>query len=75
MVASAAGTLFLKAYDATHVTKDAEYVAKLFTEFVEKIGVSNAVQIITDNTSNYKPAGALIVSIIKKFGLHVWFTV
>lgn len=60
MVGSAAGPVFLKSIDASHATKDAEYIAKLFTEVVEEIGAANIVQIITDNGSNFKAAGALI---------------
>ncbi|KAL8132372.1 hypothetical protein AgCh_008022 [Apium graveolens] len=59
MVASAAGPMFLKTFDYDHATKD-EFVAKLFMEVVEKIGDYNIVQLIIDNTSNYKAACALI---------------
>ncbi|XP_017248633.1 uncharacterized protein LOC108219637 [Daucus carota subsp. sativus] len=60
MVASAAGPMFLKAIDASHITKDVEYIAKVFTEVVEEIGPANIFQIVTDNGSNFKAAGALI---------------
>ncbi|XP_020255694.1 uncharacterized protein LOC109832704 isoform X1 [Asparagus officinalis] len=61
MIASAAGPMFQKAIDATEVlSKDAEYLAGVFTEVIEDIGESKVVQVITDNASNYKAAGAII---------------
>nr|XP_017250874.1 PREDICTED: uncharacterized protein LOC108221512 [Daucus carota subsp. sativus] len=61
MVASAAGPMFLKSVNASQVkVKDAEYIAALFMEIVEEIGPEHVVQIVTDNASNYKAAGALI---------------
>lgn len=59
MVASAAGPIFPKVFYASHATKDAEYVTKIFLEVVEEIDDSNVVQIIIDNASNYKVVEAL----------------
>lgn len=71
MVASEAGPKFPKAFYASHATKDADYVVKLFLEVVEEICDSNVVQIITDNALNYKVTSELIESKYPRiFGLH-----
>ncbi|XP_021854008.1 uncharacterized protein [Spinacia oleracea] len=57
MAASGYGSMFLKCFDASGNTKDAEYVASLFQEVIDKEGAHNVVQIITDNAGNFKAAG------------------
>lgn len=62
MAASSGGAMFLKAVDASGITKDGEYVGSLFQEAIKEVGESNVVQIITDNARNYKSAGNMIES-------------
>ncbi|KAK8941408.1 hypothetical protein KSP39_PZI009861 [Platanthera zijinensis] len=54
------GLSFLKSVDASDITKDANTLCALFSEVVEWVGVTNIVQIVTDNAANYKKAGALL---------------
>ncbi|KAK8916390.1 hypothetical protein KSP39_PZI022795 [Platanthera zijinensis] len=54
------GLSFLKSVDASDITKDANTLCALFSEVVEWVGVTNIVQIVTNNAANYKEAGALL---------------
>lgn len=61
MIASAGGPMFQSTIDASEIlSKDVEYLAEVFTKVIEEIGESKVVQVITDNASNYKAAGAII---------------
>ena len=62
--------MFLKSFDTSGNIKDTEYVANLFHESVEQVGVENVVQIITDNASNFK---AVRLSIKAKYP-HIFQT-
>eukprot|EP00253_Pinus_taeda_P004648 PITA_04648 len=54
------GTMFLKSVDTSHKVKDGQLLFQLLDEVVEEVGVSNVVQVITDNASNYVLAGKLL---------------
>ena len=54
MATSGGGSMFLKSFDTSGSIKDTKYVANLFHESVEQVGVENVVQIIIDNASNFK---------------------
>jgi hypothetical protein len=54
------GTMFLKSVDASDQVKDAHLLFRLLDEVVEKIGVQNVVQVITDNPSNYVATGRML---------------
>eukprot|EP00253_Pinus_taeda_P012325 PITA_12325 len=47
------GTMFIKSLDASKLIKDAATICELLDGFIPKIGVQNAVQVITDNATNY----------------------
>ena len=55
------GTIFLKTVDASKSVKDAKLVFELLDGFVEEIGEEIVVQVVTDNASAYKAAGAKLM--------------
>ncbi|KAK1587289.1 hypothetical protein Q3G72_011444 [Acer saccharum] len=55
------GTIFLRSVDASDVIKDAKLLFKLLNEVVEEVGEELVVQVVTDNTSNYKAAGEMLM--------------
>ncbi|XP_028060347.1 uncharacterized protein LOC114263958 [Camellia sinensis] len=70
MASSAGGAMFVKAIDSSGIVKDGEYVASLFIKAIKEVGEANVVQIVTDNTSNYKHAR---LSIENKYP-HIFWT-
>ncbi|XP_071933614.1 uncharacterized protein [Coffea arabica] len=61
LVNSPAGTVFLSSVDTTDISKTAQKLFELLDGIVEKIGEDNVVQVITDNASNYKAAGKILM--------------
>ncbi|XP_027177656.1 uncharacterized protein LOC113776795 [Coffea eugenioides] len=61
LVNSPAGTVFLSSVDTTDISKTAQKLFELLDGIVEKIGEDNVVQVITDNASNYKTAGKILM--------------
>jgi len=59
-VAFPKGTMFLKSTDAFANVKDAHLIFSLLADVVEEVGVTNVVQVITDNAANYVAAGRLL---------------
>jgi hypothetical protein len=57
LVNSPAGTMFVKSVDASANMKTGQKLYELLDSFVEEIGESNVVQLVTDNGSNYVLAG------------------
>ncbi|KAI9091599.1 hypothetical protein K1719_028042 [Acacia pycnantha] len=55
------GTMFLKSIDASHITKIADKIFKMVDEVVEEVGEENVVQVVTDNATNYKAVGKLLM--------------
>ncbi|KAF1885331.1 hypothetical protein Lal_00029220, partial [Lupinus albus] len=60
------GTIFLKSIDASHIAKTVDRIFKMIDEVVEEIGEDNVVQVVTDNASNYKAAGEMLMAKRKK---------
>lgn len=54
------GTVFLRYVDASHVSKSAEMLHKLFREKVLLVGPENVVHIVTNSAENYVVAGRLL---------------
>ncbi|PNY14079.1 hypothetical protein L195_g010751, partial [Trifolium pratense] len=52
-----AGTMFVKSVDASAYMKTGQKLYELLDSFVEEVGESNVVQLVTDNGSNYVLAG------------------
>ncbi|KAL4329660.1 hypothetical protein AHAS_Ahas13G0322300 [Arachis hypogaea] len=52
------GTIFLKSVDASHASKTAELLFRLFKDVVNFVGPENVVHIVTDNAANYVAAGS-----------------
>ncbi|XP_019447315.1 PREDICTED: uncharacterized protein LOC109350538 [Lupinus angustifolius] len=54
------GTVFIKSVDASHASKTADMLFKLFKEVVMHVGHENIVHIVTDNAANYVVVGRLL---------------
>ncbi|KAF1874119.1 hypothetical protein Lal_00041563 [Lupinus albus] len=54
------GTIFIKSVDASHASKTANLLFKLFKEVVMYVGPENIVHIVTNNVANYVVAGRLL---------------
>ncbi|XLR38136.1 hypothetical protein S83_022796 [Arachis hypogaea] len=52
--------MFLKAVDCSDEIKDKDYVAKQIRDVIREVGLSNVVQIVTDNAPVCKATGLLI---------------
>ena len=61
LVNSPAGTFFLGAANVSAETVDAKLVAQLLSEQIDAIGPELVVQVVSDNGSNYKAAGRLLM--------------
>ncbi|VFQ83330.1 unnamed protein product [Cuscuta campestris] len=61
LVNSPVGTFFLESINASSESHDANMLAGLLEKQIEKIGPNNVVQVVTDNGSNYKAAGKLLM--------------
>jgi hypothetical protein len=61
LVNSPAGTFFLGTANVSAETVDAKLVAQLLSEQIDAIGPELVVQVVSDNGSNYKAAGRLLM--------------
>ncbi|KAF1897926.1 hypothetical protein Lal_00032688 [Lupinus albus] len=66
LVHSPKGTVLLKSIDASHIAKTADRIFKMIDEVVEEIEEDNVVQVVTDNASNYKVVGEMLMVKRKK---------
>ncbi|KAK2652713.1 hypothetical protein Ddye_012569 [Dipteronia dyeriana] len=64
------GTVFLKLVDASDVVKDATLLFELLDSVVEEVGEDLVIQVVTDNASNYKKAGEMLM----KKRTRLWWT-
>ncbi|KAK2646644.1 hypothetical protein Ddye_021839 [Dipteronia dyeriana] len=64
------GTVFLKSVDASDVVKDATLLFELLDSVVEEVGEDLVIQVVTDNASNYKKAGEMLM----KKRTRLWWT-
>jgi len=64
------GTVFLRSIDVSDAVKDASMLFKLLDDVVEEVGEDNVVQVVTDNASNYKKAGEMLMEKRKR----LWWT-
>ncbi|XP_028088338.1 uncharacterized protein LOC114288921 [Camellia sinensis] len=55
------GTIFLSSLDTSDISKAGEKVFEMLDEIVEKVGIEHVVQVVTDNASNYKLAGEMLM--------------
>ncbi|XLU21034.1 hypothetical protein S245_057100, partial [Arachis hypogaea] len=60
MAITESGPMFLKAVDCSDEIRDKDYVAKQIRDVIREVGLSNVVQIVTDNAPVCKAAGLLI---------------
>ncbi|GKV36747.1 hypothetical protein SLEP1_g44844 [Rubroshorea leprosula] len=70
LVNSNEGTIFLSSVDASGILESAEKVFEMLDEAVDKVGEENVVQVITENTTNYKLAGGMLMEKRKS----LWWT-
>ncbi|XP_059670853.1 uncharacterized protein LOC132316389 [Cornus florida] len=66
LVNSPSGTIFLSSRDTSDISKTGQMVFEMLDEIVEKVGEENVVQVVTDNASNYKLAGEMLMEKRKK---------
>ncbi|KAJ9561078.1 hypothetical protein OSB04_006238 [Centaurea solstitialis] len=66
LVNSPKGTIFLASIDASDIVKTKEKVFSMLDDFIEKIGEEYVVQVVTDNATNYKAAGEMLMEKRKK---------
>eukprot|EP00253_Pinus_taeda_P014820 PITA_14820 len=53
--------MFMKFVDASAHIKDTRTLCELLDLFIQEVGPSNAIQVITDNAANYVSAGKLLM--------------
>ncbi|XP_031096593.1 uncharacterized protein LOC116000869 [Ipomoea triloba] len=70
LVNNPSGTVFLKYVDASEHVKDAKLLFRLLDKVVEKVGEELVVQVITDNASNYRATGLMLMEKRK----HLYWT-
>ncbi|XP_028100177.1 uncharacterized protein LOC114299600 [Camellia sinensis] len=61
LVNSPNGTIFLSLLDTSDISKTGENVFEMLGEIVEKVGMEHVVQVVTDNASNYKLTGEMLM--------------
>ncbi|CAN1340717.1 hypothetical protein LINPERPRIM_LOCUS38942 [Linum perenne] len=61
LVNSPKGIVFIESLDTSNYSKNTEKVFEMLDEVVEKVGEENVLQIIIDNASAYKAAGAKLM--------------
>ncbi|KAK3225991.1 hypothetical protein Dsin_005853 [Dipteronia sinensis] len=64
------GTVFLKSVDASDAIKEATLLFNLLDSVIEEVGEDLVVQVVTDNASNYKKAGEMLMEKRKR----LWWT-
>lgn len=62
------GTVFLRTVDASDVVKDSKKIFELIDAIVDEVGEDLVVQVVTDNASNYKAVGKLLMEKRKRRG-------
>jgi len=73
LVNSPKGTVYLSSVDTSNMSKTADKVFEMLDAIVERIEEENVVQVVTDNTANYKAVEQLLMEKKKRvcFGHHV----
>jgi hypothetical protein len=61
LVSCPRGTMFIKFVDASAHVKDVTLLCELLDGFIQKVGLQNVVQVVTDNTANYVIASKLFM--------------
>ncbi|KAM7522729.1 hypothetical protein LguiA_012631 [Lonicera macranthoides] len=54
-------TVFLKSVDASDAVKDPKMLCQLLDDVVTEVGEDLVIQVVTDNSANYKAAGKLLM--------------
>ena len=55
--ASSSGAVFITCHDSSSITASAQNITDLLLKSIKDVGLSNVVQVITDNAANCKAAG------------------
>uniref|UniRef100_A0A2N9HC69 DUF659 domain-containing protein n=1 Tax=Fagus sylvatica TaxID=28930 RepID=A0A2N9HC69_FAGSY len=66
LVNSPKGTIFMYSIDTSDIYKTADKVFEMLDNVIEMVGEENVMQIVTDNASNYKKAGEMLMEKMKK---------
>eukprot|EP00253_Pinus_taeda_P006025 PITA_06025 len=61
LVSCLKGTMFMKSVDASAHIKDARTLCELLDIFMQEVGPSNVVQVVTDNAANYVAVGKMLI--------------
>ncbi|XP_042427540.1 uncharacterized protein LOC122015007 isoform X2 [Zingiber officinale] len=69
LVNNPAGTIFMKSIDTSGFSETTENIFEVLEEILEKVGEENVVQVMTNNTGNYKVAAKMLIEKRKKI---VW---
>ncbi|XP_059658690.1 uncharacterized protein LOC132305021 [Cornus florida] len=70
LVNSLRGTMFIESIDTSSFSKDGEKIFNLLNKFVNRIGVANVVQVVTNSESSNKYAGRML----EKEHTHLYWT-
>ena len=57
---SATGAMFLAAHDSSSIIASSQNISDLLLKTINDVGLSNVIQVITDNAANCKGAGKII---------------
>ncbi|KAL7241613.1 hypothetical protein ACSBR1_014249 [Camellia fascicularis] len=60
MTISGGKAIFINGHDVSSIEKTGANIAELLLKAIDYVGPSNVVQVVTDNASNCKAAGAII---------------
>jgi len=60
------GAMFLKSIDAFSISKIVEKFFEMIDNIVEKVREDNVVQVLTDNATNYKVVGQMLMKKMKR---------
>ncbi|KAL7246027.1 hypothetical protein ACSBR2_001205 [Camellia fascicularis] len=60
MAISGGKAIFINGHDVSSIEKTGANIAELFLKAIDYVGLSNVVQVVTNNASNCKAAGAII---------------
>ncbi|XP_059635849.1 uncharacterized protein LOC132278033 [Cornus florida] len=76
LVNSPRGTMFIESIDTSSFSNDGDKMFDLLNKFVNRIGVANVVQVVTDNESSNKYADFdLLILFISFILFSVWFQI
>jgi hypothetical protein len=67
------GTVFIRSVDASSYSKIGDIMYELLSSFIEEIGSSKVIQVVTDSASNNVLAGKNCVLILFIFIIYIYY--